>query len=497
MNKVLTTIFLFFYFFASLAFCHTANSYNTLPLTTPESSLVITEFMYNNPGVDDLEFIELYNAGDVPIQMQGYRFSTGVTFTFPNYTLPVDAYVVIAIDSAKFRQAFNISAFQWNAGQQLNNTGELITLLDAANAVLDSVRYSATAAPWPTTANGGGPSVQLCNLAADNSNGANWAASTNGTGFFVSGIEVLATPGAVNNCTPPPPPSYPVYPIGLVTTVSPQGITDSINVRCQLQGTVYGINQRNVGLQFTIIDDENDGIAVFSATNTFGYEVEEGNEITIQGRITQFNGLTQILPDTVILVAQFRPLIPATVVTQLDESTESQLVKLEGLSLVNPEQWTNSGTGFNVDVTNGAASFQVRIVAASNVFGTPAPTGTFNLTGIGGQFDSSVPFTEGYQIFPRYLQDIQLISSSRESNLARLSLHIHPNPARERAVFSSNQAFNQLRITDLAGHNIRNLHFAPVTEYALALEGLLPGWYHVRVSNDGKQIQTARLLLVP
>jgi hypothetical protein len=466
------------------------------PLITPESNIVITEFMYNNPGADDLEFIELYNAGDVPLQLQGYRFSTGITFTFPQYTLPVNGYVIIAIDSARFQQAFNIPAFQWNAGQQLNNTGELITLLDAANGVLDSVRYSATAAPWPTSANGGGPSVQLCNLAADNSNGANWAASTVGSGVFVSGIEILATPGAANNCAPPPPPSYPIYPIGLVTTVNALGVTDSLNVRCQLQGTVYGINQRSTGLQFTIIDEANDGVAVFSATNTFGYEVEEGNEIIIQGRMTQFNGLNQILPDTVILVSQFRPLVPATIVTQLDESTESQLVKLEGVTLVNPDQWTNSGSGFNVDVTNGNATFQVRIVAASNVFGQPAPTGTFNLTGIGGQFDNSSPFTEGYQIFPRYQQDIQLISASEEPEFPDFGLSVFPNPARENTRLTSKILFSYLRITDTSGKTIRDYQFAPVSEFNLPLQGLSPGVYHIHTGNNRHQ-QTVRLLLVP
>lgn len=483
MNKLTLVIFLLFLFKYAFA-------------TTPESNIVITEFMYNNPGADDLEFIELYNAGDVPLQLQGYRFSTGITFTFPEYTLPVNGYVIIAIDSARFQQSFNIPAFQWTTGQQLNNTGELITLLDAANGVLDSVRYSATAAPWPTSANGGGPSVQLCNLAADNSNGANWAASTVGSGVFVSGIEILATPGAANNCAPPPPPNYPIYPIGLVTTVNSLGVTDSLNVRCQLQGTVYGINQRSTGLQFTIIDEENDGVAVFSATNTFGYEVEEGNEIIIQGRMTQFNGLTQILPDTVILVSQFRPLVPATIVTQLDESTESQLVKLEGVSLVNPDQWTNSGTGFNVDVTNGTATYQVRIVAASNVFGQPAPTGTFNLTGIGGQFDNTSPFTEGYQIFPRYQQDIQLISASREPEFPDFGLSVFPNPARETTRLTSKIPFSYLRITDNAGTIVRDYQFAPVLELNIPLQGLTSGVYHIHTGNNRHQ-QTVRLLLVP
>jgi len=34
------------------------------------------------------------------------------------------------------------------------------------------------------------------------------------------------------------------------------------------------------------------------------------------------------------------------------------------------------------------------------------PQGTFSVTGIGGQFDTSAPFDEGYQLLPRYIADI-------------------------------------------------------------------------------------------
>lgn len=447
----------------------------------PESVLVINEFMYNNPGTDDYEFLEIFNAGDMPVQMEGYRLTTGVTFTFPNYTLPVGGYVIVAIDSAKFRMAFNVTAFQWNTGQALNNTGELVTLVNNTDAIMDTVRYSATAMPWPTSANGGGPSVQLCDPASDNSNGANWAASAAPTGFFINGIEVLATPGAANNCAPPMPVSYPPYEIGVVTTNNASGVTDSLNVRCQLQGTVYGINLRTTGLQFTMIDDQNDGIAVFSTTADFGYQVEESNEIIIRGRITQFNGLTQILPDTVIVVAQSNPLIPATTVTQLDESTESQLVRIENLTLVDPAQWTNAGTGFNVDATNGTNTFQIRIVSTSNIFGTPAPAGTFNLTGIGGQFDSSSPYTEGYQIFPRYLSDIDIINAVSNPVKVNQGVRVSPNPALGVVLIKSESAFDAVRVTDAAGRTVYYNWFAPVTELNLDTTAWKRGTYHVAV----------------
>lgn len=202
--------------------------------------------------------------------------------------------------------------------------------------------------------------------------------------------------------------TYPVYTVATVTTNDVDGVADSLDVLCQLQGIVYGINIRGAGngLQFTIIDGENNGIGVFSSTRDFGYTVAEGDEVIVQGVIDQFNGLTQIVPDTLWRVSQNNTLVDPTLVTALGESTESQLIQIENVTLVDPSDWTNSGSGFNVDITNGADTFLMRIDADTDIFGMDPPSGIFDITGIGGQFDFGAPLDEGYQILPRYIADI-------------------------------------------------------------------------------------------
>jgi hypothetical protein len=59
-----------------------------------------------------------------------------------------------------------------------------------------------------------------------------------------------------------------------------------------------------------------------------------------------------------------------------------------------------------VDVTNGTTVFTVRVVSASPLSDTPAPTGAFNITGVGGQFDNSSPYDAGYQIFPCAIEEL-------------------------------------------------------------------------------------------
>lgn len=198
------------------------------------------------------------------------------------------------------------------------------------------------------------------------------------------------------------------YDIGDVTGIDGNGVADSTGVVCGLRGVVYGVNMRSSGLQFTIIDPT-DGIGVISFTADYGYTVTEGDSIEVRGTIGQFNGLTQMTLDTVIPLTTNNNLKPATVVTVLDETTESDLVRINGVWLTDPLQWTNTGGGFNVDVTDGNSTWTVRIDAETDVFGMPAPTGMLDVCGIGGQFDSSSPFDDGYQLLPRYDDDIKII----------------------------------------------------------------------------------------
>ena len=211
-----------------------------------------------------------------------------------------------------------------------------------------------------------------------------------------------ATVTVTVNC----PVSYPEYTIGQVNKVDADGVADSVGVVCQLSGIVYGVNLRSGGLQFTIIDSDVEGIGVFSGNNDYGYTVQEGDEVVVQGEITQFSGLTQIDIDTVWMMSAGNALVNPTIITGLGEDTESQLVKIEDVSLVDPAQWTGSGSGFNVEVTNGVDVITVRIDNDVDLYSLPAPTATFDVTGIGGQFDSSSPFDEGYQLLPRYMEDI-------------------------------------------------------------------------------------------
>jgi hypothetical protein len=198
---------------------------------------------------------------------------------------------------------------------------------------------------------------------------------------------------------------YVLTTIGAVTNVDADGVGLSIGDLVELRGIVHCIDFRaGNGYSVTVIDGPGDGIQLFDFNQVAGYESSEGDSLRIFGTIVQFNGLLQIDPDNIILVSQGNPTVTPDVVTALNEDTESQLVTLENLTFVNAT--TNWPANGNVDVTDGTTVFTVRVVSASPLSGAPAPTGVFHITGIGGQFDNSVPYTSGYQIFPCSVEEL-------------------------------------------------------------------------------------------
>lgn len=202
----------------------------------------------------------------------------------------------------------------------------------------------------------------------------------------------------------------PTYTLPQVKGVNAQFIPDSMGVMCKLQGTVLGVNTQTFAttgnVAFTI-HDGSVGFGLFGAGNkNLGYTVNEGDIIRVVGVIGHFNGLAQIIADSIVVIGTNGSLPSPVVITDMNESTESQLIRMNNVYVINTAQWTNAGSGFSVNVTNGPDTIQLRIDAdVSDVYNAPCPVGTFDVVGIGGQFDNSAPHNSGYQFLPRRLAD--------------------------------------------------------------------------------------------
>lgn len=198
--------------------------------------LVISEIMYNaGTGTDSLEFIEIYNRSNQAIPMGGLRLSRSMSGVLGVYTLPAKGLYIIASDSLRAGRFYGKSFQQWGTGF-LNNGGATIVLSNSAGTVLDSVNYD-DAAPWPTAADGTGPSLELMDANSDNNVGNNWRPSTTGTGKSVGGTAIFASPGEYKLTVGTRELGRPAYSF----KVYPNPVRERLYFSKQLSGNVYNV----------------------------------------------------------------------------------------------------------------------------------------------------------------------------------------------------------------------------------------------------------------
>lgn len=201
--------------------------------------------------------------------------------------------------------------------------------------------------------------------------------------------------------------------------------------------TVRGIV--TVGIQFNnpaYLQDVSGGIAVFD--NAFAGTRQMGDEVTITGTITQFNGLTELEQVTVHQVHSTGNRVTPLVVTasQVRRDTVGAVEQYEGLLVEmhrvrvldqNNQPVTMWGSNVNYKLIDATDTVTVRIDGDTDIDGTPAPAGEFGLVGVVGQFTITSPYVGGYQILPRSRSDILtsgpiILVDPYESNITPTSL---------------------------------------------------------------------------
>jgi hypothetical protein len=180
----------------------------------PDEPLVINELHYDPPPEqgDDRSFIELFNRGDVPYDLSGAAFSSGVTCTFPVNTIVAPGeYIVVAAEPGLYA-GLGVRVFDY-AGVAKPDPDDPIWLRDIRGLEIDYVAYGVTD-PWPSLPDDQGPSLMLIAPGLDNTPAASWAASDQDGG----------TPGR-ENIVPPQPGALSVA--GDVTIIQWNGVVSN------------------------------------------------------------------------------------------------------------------------------------------------------------------------------------------------------------------------------------------------------------------------------
>ncbi len=179
------------------------------------------------------------------------------------------------------------------------------------------------------------------------------------------------------------------------------------------------------------------------------------------------------------------------------EEYEGKLIRINGLTI------TGSGAfqpNTNYTVTDATGTGQLRIDNNTNLVGTLIPTGTFDCIAEAAQFDSSPPYSSGYQFLPRFTSDIiqgggpVILTAPLESNINPTSITLTwttQSPGDSKLKYFRSDSLDQpVVFTD-------SLYDAtPSTTHSFTLNNLQPGkiYYALAYSTDvtGTSVSTPK-----
>ena len=275
----------------------TPGAANEQPIVGP---IVINEIMYH-PTDGDSEFIELWNTSDDPVVLQEglgrpWRIRGAIDFDLPldavipaggfallvQHAADVDPLAEAAAFRAKHRVDASVPIWTYSAAGHgsLSNDSEKVFLEQpvedlpaSAYSIVDAVKYD-DEAPWPSQADGSGPSLSRIGAGVYGNDVASWGVSTRG-----------GTPGRGNAFQDTTPPTQPTGLVGRIedaTTVALAWASSSDtesgidHYRIYRDGQVVGTS---VVTRFT-------GDLQFSSTQPNRYRVAAVNGDGIEGETT-------------------------------------------------------------------------------------------------------------------------------------------------------------------------------------------------------------------
>ena len=194
----------------------------------------------------------------------------------------------------------------------------------------------------------------------------------------------------------------------------------------------------------SFMQDNSGGIAIFGPG--FSTAVSVGDEVVVSGVVSPFNGLSELAnPVLHSIIGSGNTVTPLVVsCAQLFndgtggvEEYEGLLVRINVTTVLDtstglpPPTWSSCGStsGCNYRLVDASGHVDIRADNNVNFFSASAPQGTFDVSGVVSQFRASSPFIGGYQLMPRFSQDILstgpiIATAPAENNIQQHSLAV-------------------------------------------------------------------------
>jgi len=268
------------------------------------------------------------------------------------------------------------------------------------------------------------------------------------------------------------------------TTSTPDGASPLDGELVETSGIVTGV-VTNTGGTITSFFMQ-DGTGAYSGIYVFGTPptaVAMGDNITVVGRVDEFNSLTEIIAlQSVTVNSTGIALPPAQDLTGAEASTEpweGVLVRVADLECLNLPDATNNFQWLGSD-------WQGSMLVDDLIFdSTPAVGNYYSVTGL-----VTYTFSE-WKLEPRMESDIEIGTSVEELNAAALSMY--PNPTSELVTIdlSAMSGRSEVSVSDATGRVVLN-RVSSDDRLLIDASSFATGLYQVTLRNNGA-VSTGRL----
>jgi hypothetical protein len=187
------------------------------------------------------------------------------------------------------------------------------------------------------------------------------------------------------------------------------------------------------------IQDNTAGMTIYDSL--FAYGTTIGDSVVLTATLTNYRGLAEMSGVTFTKTGVNSVQSP-TIVTcaQLTgqawnglEAYESKLVKIKNVTIAGTGAFTSQSAGYVITDSSGTATLYIN-KAVTSIVGQTIPTSLVNITGIVSQYKSAMPYSTGYQLLPRQISDIEVLTAVAPENAKTSTLkgfalaQNYPNP---------------------------------------------------------------------